>query len=51
MPLLASTPLQPPEAVHEVALLELQVSVDAAPLPIVVSDASSDAVGGGLIGV
>ena len=28
----ASAPLQPPEAVHEVALIEVQVSADAAPL-------------------
>jgi hypothetical protein len=31
-PVLASLPLQPPEAVHEVALLDDQVKVDAAPL-------------------
>jgi len=34
-PLSASVPLQPPEALHEVALLEDQVSFDAAPLATV----------------
>ena len=32
MPLVALVPLQPPEAVHEVALLELHVSMEAPPL-------------------
>ena len=32
LPLVASAPLQPPEAVHDVALVELHVSVDAPPL-------------------
>ncbi len=31
-PLVALVPLQPPEAVHEVALVELHVKVDALPL-------------------
>ncbi len=31
-PLIASAPLQPPDAVHEVALVDDQLSVDAAPL-------------------
>jgi hypothetical protein len=35
----------PPEAVHEVALVELQVSVDAPPLAIVVGFAISVATG------
>jgi hypothetical protein len=33
-PLVAFVPLQPPEAVHEVALVELHVSVEAPPLAI-----------------
>ena len=32
VPLVALAPLQPPVAVHEVALVELQVSVEAPPL-------------------
>jgi hypothetical protein len=32
VPLVALAPLQPPEAVHEVALVELQVRVEVAPL-------------------
>ena len=32
VPLVAFVPLQPPEAVHEVALVELQLSVEALPL-------------------
>ena len=47
VPLAPSAPVQPPEAVHEVALVELHVSVDAAPLAIVVGAALSDAVGSG----
>ncbi len=31
-PLVALVPLQPPEAVHEVALVELHVTVDVPPL-------------------
>jgi hypothetical protein len=40
-------PLQPPEAVHEVALVEFQVSVEAAPLTTAVGFAVSVAVGTG----
>jgi len=40
-PLSASVPLQPPEALHEVALLEDQVSFDAAPLATVLGVALS----------
>jgi hypothetical protein len=46
LPLVAFAPANvPPEAVHEVALVELQVSVDVPPLAIVVGLAVSDAVG------
>jgi predicted acyl esterase len=45
VPLVACVPLQLPEAVHEVALVELQVSVDAAPLTTLVGLADSAAVG------
>jgi hypothetical protein len=31
VPLVASAPLQPPDAVHEVALVELHVNVEAPP--------------------
>ena len=47
LPLVASAPLQPPEAVHDVAADELQISVEAVPLPTVVCAAPRDAVGGG----
>jgi len=40
-------PVQPPEAVHDVALVELQVSVELAPLAIDVGFADSVAVGTG----
>jgi hypothetical protein len=42
-------PLQPPEAVQEVALVELQVNVDVPPLTIVVGFAVSVTVGLGAI--
>ena len=45
LPLVASVPLQPPEAVQLVALVELQVSVAAAPLATTCEDAVSEAVG------
>jgi len=47
LPLVASAPLQPPEAVHDVAADELQISVEAVPLLTVVCAAPRDAVGGG----
>ena len=47
VPLVANVPLQPPEAVQEVALVELQVNVDAAPLSTAVGAAVSDPVGSG----
>jgi len=45
VPLVAFAPLQPPEAVQEVALVELHVNVDAAPLTTEVCAALRDAVG------
>jgi hypothetical protein len=48
LPLASSAPLQPPEAVHEVALFELQVSVEAPPAATVVGLALKVAVGTGL---
>ena len=51
LPLVALVPLQPPEAVHEVALVELHVSIDAPPLATEVGDALMDAVGVEDIGV
>lgn len=45
LPLGASVPLQPPDAVHDVASLELQVSVEAPPLLTEVCAALRDAVG------
>ena len=47
MPLVALVPLQPPVAVHEVALVELHVSVEAAPLAIEVGFAVNVTVGAG----
>jgi hypothetical protein len=48
LPLLAFAPANvPPVAVHEVALVELQVNVAAPPLVTVVGDAVIDAVGAG----
>jgi hypothetical protein len=45
LPLAAKAPLQLPEAVHDVALVEDHFSVVEPPASIVVLDASSDAVG------
>jgi hypothetical protein len=47
-PLAAFVPLQPPEAVQDVALVELQVNVEVPPLAIVVGFAVNAAVGTGL---
>jgi len=47
LPLVAKPPLQPPEAVQEVALVEDHVKVAEPPTPTVVVDAWSDAVGAG----
>jgi hypothetical protein len=53
LPLFANAPLQPPDALQDEALVELQVNMAAAPLLTVVGDALSDAVaagGGGATG-
>ena len=50
-PLAASAPLQLPEAVQEVALLEDQVKVEAAPLATVAGLAVSVTVGAGVVTV
>ena len=47
VPLVALLPLQLPDAAHEVAFVELQVSVDAAPLATDVGFAVSVTVGAG----
>jgi hypothetical protein len=47
VPLVASDPLQPPVAEHEVALVDDQVRVEAAPLATVVGLADSVTVGAG----
>ena len=48
MPLAANVPLQPPEAIQDVALVELQVSVEDPPLGMLVGFAVNVAVGTGL---
>jgi len=50
VPLLASKPLQPPEAVHEAALVELQLSVEALPEATAPGEAIRLAVGTGATG-
>jgi hypothetical protein len=47
LPLVALAPLQPPEAVHEVACVELQASMAAVPVPIIIGLAVSVTVGAG----
>jgi hypothetical protein len=47
LPLAALLPFQPPEAVHEVALVEFHVSVEAPPLPTEVGFAVNVTVGAG----
>ena len=47
VPLVALLPLQPPVAVHEVALVELHVSVELPPLAITVGFAVNVTVGVG----
>ncbi len=49
VPLSATAPLQPPEAVHAVALVELQVKLEIAPLVTVVGIAASVTVGAGVV--
>jgi hypothetical protein len=48
-PVIASDPLQPPEAVHAVALVEDQFNIDAAPLLTVLGFAVSVTAGAGLV--
>jgi hypothetical protein len=43
--LVGSAPFQPPEAVHEVAFVELQLMVEVLPPVMLVGDALSDTVG------
>jgi hypothetical protein len=50
LPLVAKVPLQPPEAVQEVALAEDQVSVAEPPASIAVLDASRVATGNAVTG-
>ena len=45
VPLVPCVPLQLPDAVHEVAFVELHVSVEAPPLTTAVGEALSDALG------
>ena len=45
-PVVATDPLQLPDAVHEVAFVELQVSVLLLPLLTDIGDAEIDTVGG-----
>jgi hypothetical protein len=47
VPLVALDPPQPPDAIHEVALVELQINVEAPPLLTVVCAALKEAVGSG----
>jgi hypothetical protein len=47
VPLVATTPCQPPEAVHVVASCEFQLKVDMPPLATVVGDADSVTMGAG----
>jgi hypothetical protein len=47
LPLVDLAPLQLPEAVHEVAFVELHVSTAAVPVPIIVGLAVSVTVGAG----
>lgn len=50
-PLVASLPLQPPDAVHEVAFVEDQVKVEVAPLLTVLGLAVRVTVGAGFVTV
>jgi hypothetical protein len=49
LPLLARAPLQPPEAVHAVALVELHVKLEVAPVATTVGAAANATVGTGTI--
>ena len=46
VPLVAFVPVQPPEAVHEVALVEDQVTIETLPEVMLVGLAENDTVGG-----
>jgi hypothetical protein len=48
-PIVACVPLQPPEAVHEVALVDDQLSIDAAPLVTVLGAAARVTDGAGVV--
>lgn len=50
-PLIARAPLQPPEALQAVALVELQFRVEVLPLAIEAGDAASETVGAGSVSV
>jgi hypothetical protein len=47
VPLVATAPLQPPEAVHAVAFCDFQLRLDEPPLATVVGEAVSATVGAG----
>jgi len=47
LPLAFCAPVQPPEAVQPVAFVALQLSVEGAPLAMLVGDAVNDTVGAG----
>ena len=47
VPLVATAPCQPPEAVQELASCEFQLKVDMPPVAIVVGDADSVTMGAG----
>jgi hypothetical protein len=49
VPLIGCVPLQPPDATHDVAFVEDQVSVDVAPLATVVGFAANVTVGSGVV--
>ena len=49
VPAVALVPLQPPDAVHDVAFVELHVKVLLPPLPTVVGDAVNVTVGVGVV--
>jgi hypothetical protein len=51
LPAVAFVPLQPPEAVHDVAFVEFQVSVLVPPLPTDVGEADKVTVGAGVAAV
>ena len=50
VPLVAFVPVQPPPAVHEVALVEDQVTVEILPEVMLVGLAENATVGGGAVG-